>query len=187
MMLLPSGRSNNDVNLVNNTHQAQFSTITSAAQITANRGNKIENGGNTLSTSTPASPTMASTKSAQYTNSDTANISAISTTASNAQPYGSQTPCSSIFTTTENVLLSNSPGSQSESGTITVGKYSNGSKVTFLANGNISSSTGALTTMTSVSSENWKDIDRHLEAVQTKLKDGWSAHLGKEGRLYYCK
>ncbi|EDV91335.1 GH14593 [Drosophila grimshawi] len=33
---------------------------------------------------------------------------------------------------------------------------------------------------------NWGEIDRHLEAVQDKLKTGWTAHVGKEGRIYYC-
>lgn len=34
---------------------------------------------------------------------------------------------------------------------------------------------------------NWPEIDGHLEAIQEKLKPGWSVHVGKEGRLYYCK
>ncbi|KAH8337248.1 hypothetical protein KR059_004222 [Drosophila kikkawai] len=33
---------------------------------------------------------------------------------------------------------------------------------------------------------NWPEIDGHLEAIQEKLKPGWSVHVGKEGRLYYC-
>ncbi|EDW13831.2 uncharacterized protein LOC6572228 [Drosophila mojavensis] len=33
---------------------------------------------------------------------------------------------------------------------------------------------------------NWGEIDRHLDAVQEKLKAGWTVHLAKDGRLYYC-
>ncbi|ALC45867.1 maker180 [Drosophila busckii] len=33
----------------------------------------------------------------------------------------------------------------------------------------------------------WIEVDQHLEAVQEKLKVGWTVHVGKEGRLYYCK
>ncbi|KPU79576.1 uncharacterized protein Dana_GF17163, isoform D [Drosophila ananassae] len=33
---------------------------------------------------------------------------------------------------------------------------------------------------------NWPEIDGHLEAIQEKLKPGWTVHVGKEGRLYYC-
>ncbi|XP_068156197.1 uncharacterized protein [Drosophila tropicalis] len=33
---------------------------------------------------------------------------------------------------------------------------------------------------------NWGEIDRHLAIIQEKLKAGWTAHVGKEGRLYYC-
>lgn len=34
---------------------------------------------------------------------------------------------------------------------------------------------------------NWGEIDRHLDAVQDKLKAGWTVHVAKDGRLYYCK
>lgn len=28
---------------------------------------------------------------------------------------------------------------------------------------------------------------RYLDIVQDSLKEGWSVHANKEGRLYYCK
>ncbi|KAI8121876.1 FERM and PDZ domain-containing protein 4 [Lucilia cuprina] len=186
MMLLPSGRSNSDVHPVNNTRRPQFSTRTSSPQLNINSGKKTENGGyaSPESVSTPAP--MATTGSEQYKNSYSAPNSTLSTPPSNHQSYTIEMANNGTIAATGNVLLSNSPGSQSETGTATAGRYTNGPKVTFLANGNISSSTGALTTMNSTSPGNWEDIDRQLEAVQTKLKEGWSAHLGKEGRLYYC-
>ncbi|XP_065354698.1 uncharacterized protein LOC135949159 isoform X2 [Calliphora vicina] len=190
MMLLPSGRSNSDVHPVNNTKNCQFSTRTSSPQLTINSGNKTENGGYALSASTPSSTstaaTLASAASEPYTNSASAPNSTLSTPPSNHQSHTIQMPNNGTVTASGNVLLSNSPGSQSETGTTTAGRYTNGQKVTFMANGNISSSTGALTTMTSSSPGNWEDIDQHLDAIQTKLKEGWTAHLGKEGRLYYC-
>ncbi|XP_023290911.2 uncharacterized protein LOC111674523 isoform X1 [Lucilia cuprina] len=186
MMLLPSGRSNSDVHPVNNTRRPQFSTRTSSPQLNINSGKNTENGGyaSPESVSTPAP--MATTGSEQYKNSYSAPNSTLSTPPSNHQSYTIELASNGTIAATGNVLLSNSPGSQSETGTATAGRYTNGPKVTFLANGNISSSTGALTPMNSTSPGNWEDIDRQLEAVQTKLKEGWSAHLGKEGRLYYC-
>lgn len=34
---------------------------------------------------------------------------------------------------------------------------------------------------------NWETIDRHLQAVQENLKNDWTVHMSKDGRLYYCK
>ena len=197
-MLLPSGRSNSDVHPINSTTKtAHFSTRTSSPQLSINSGNKRENG--TYAQNSPISVSSTSPISAtvttggevpiseQFTNSSSAPNSTLSTPASNNhQPYTSQMHSSSALAT-GNTLPSNSPGSQSETGTTTAGHYTNSPKVTFLSNGGISSSAGALSAMTASCLGNWEDIDRHLEAVQTKLKDGWSVHLGKEGRLYYCK
>ncbi|XP_055375517.1 uncharacterized protein LOC129608184 [Condylostylus longicornis] len=30
------------------------------------------------------------------------------------------------------------------------------------------------------------DLTKHLDVLQDALKDGWTVHCGKEGRLYYC-
>lgn len=35
--------------------------------------------------------------------------------------------------------------------------------------------------------KNGQDISRYLDFIQDTLKEGWSAHGTKEGRLYYCK
>lgn len=32
-----------------------------------------------------------------------------------------------------------------------------------------------------------QDSGRYLDLVQDTLKDGWSVHANKDGRLYYCK
>ncbi|XP_055852569.1 uncharacterized protein LOC129916576 [Episyrphus balteatus] len=45
--------------------------------------------------------------------------------------------------------------------------------------------TGIVAT-TNNSASNWNEIGRHLDALQENLKDGWTVHAGKEGRLYYC-
>lgn len=31
------------------------------------------------------------------------------------------------------------------------------------------------------------EITRYLDLIQDTLKDGWTVHATKEGRLYYCK
>ena len=31
------------------------------------------------------------------------------------------------------------------------------------------------------------DKSRNLDIIQDSLKDGWSVHANKDGRLYYCK
>lgn len=31
------------------------------------------------------------------------------------------------------------------------------------------------------------EVTRYLDLVQDTLKDGWTVHATKEGRLYYCK
>lgn len=32
-----------------------------------------------------------------------------------------------------------------------------------------------------------QDVSRYLETLQDMLKEGWTAHTAKDGRLYYCK
>lgn len=32
-----------------------------------------------------------------------------------------------------------------------------------------------------------QDNGRYLDLIQDTLKDGWSVHANKDGRLYYCK
>lgn len=31
------------------------------------------------------------------------------------------------------------------------------------------------------------EVTRYLDLIQDTLKDGWTVHATKEGRLYYCK
>lgn len=190
-MILPSGRSNSDVHPINSTTKTDFSTTTSSPQLSINSGIKTENGtyAQTSSISATVAATVAGEMPAakQYTKSTSAPNSTISTPASNHhQPYTTQMASQSV-SGTKHTLASNSPGSQSETGTTAAGRYTITPKVTFSTNGNISSSVGTFSAMTTQCIGNWEDLDRHLEAIQTKLKDGWSVHLGKEGRLYYCK
>lgn len=32
-----------------------------------------------------------------------------------------------------------------------------------------------------------QDVSRYLDTLQDMLKEGWTAHTAKDGRLYYCK
>lgn len=32
-----------------------------------------------------------------------------------------------------------------------------------------------------------QDNGRYLDLIQDTLKDGWSVHANKDGRLFYCK
>ncbi|XP_075144836.1 uncharacterized protein LOC142219944 [Haematobia irritans] len=169
-MLLPSGRSNGDVHTVNNSNKAiNFLTRTPSPQSNTKLGNKSENVGSLVS---PASPSFAPTSQPGET----------SVPSTHPPTYSPQTTQS-----TGVMLLSNSPGSKSETGTTTSGRFMDGTKSSFLSNGNVSSSVGALATVTPATIGNWEEIDRHLEALQANLKTkNWTVHLGKEGRLYYC-
>lgn len=31
------------------------------------------------------------------------------------------------------------------------------------------------------------EVSRYLDLIQDTLKEGWTVHATKEGRLYYCK
>ncbi|XP_013108624.2 uncharacterized protein LOC106087945 [Stomoxys calcitrans] len=171
MMLLPSGRSNGDVQTINNTNKSiNFLARASSPQSSINLGSKSENAGCLVSPA-PSTFTPASQSSEQKPMST-----------NHSATYSPQTTHSSGV-----MLLSNSPGSQSETGTTTSGRFVDGTKSSFLSNGNVSSSVGALATVTPATIGNWEEIDRHLEAAQANLKSKhWSVHLGKEGRLYYC-
>lgn len=32
-----------------------------------------------------------------------------------------------------------------------------------------------------------EEVGRYLDLIQDTLKEGWTVHATKEGRLYYCK
>lgn len=48
-------------------------------------------------------------------------------------------------------------------------------------------SLGAEHLATSNSSGQQPTTDYSLDAIQDCLKEGWTVHTAKEGRLYYCK
>lgn len=51
----------------------------------------------------------------------------------------------------------------------------------------IANTTVVTTTNSTQSNQNGQDTCRYLDLIQDTLKEGWSAHGTKEGRLYYCK
>lgn len=51
-------------------------------------------------------------------------------------------------------------------------------------NGTPVTNTAALPTHTAAAAN---DVSRYVEMVQDSLKEGWSVHATKDGRLYYCK
>lgn len=46
-----------------------------------------------------------------------------------------------------------------------------------------SCSTSSSTTLSATNNE----VSHALENIQEKLKEGWTVHTAKDGRLYYCK
>lgn len=191
-MLLPSGRSNSDVHPLQNTQKPQYLTRTSSPQLSI----------------AAQSPTVATTTTIQSSSSTPSVIktdiaAGIATKAENGytlQMGAKTTPSTAAAApapaTTKTLSTSVSPGSQSESGTDRISTYP-----TFLAYKNatpaITTATISLsaptttTTATAVSllanAGNWEEIDRYLQALQCRLKEGWTVHVGKDGRLYYCK
>ncbi|XP_061395069.1 uncharacterized protein LOC133330674 [Musca vetustissima] len=181
-MLLPSGRSNGDVHASTiNTKQSNNSLLTRTplTQGNINLDKKTENVGIHLSATTSAVPNTDPSQVRHISLS--APTSTLSTPASHSpQTHGTSTP------TVGAMLHCNSPGSQSETGTTTSGRCTDGPKTAFVTNGNVSASVGALSATSPAIIGTWTEIDRHLETLQATLKHGWTAHLGKDGRLYYC-
>ncbi|XP_005188022.2 uncharacterized protein LOC101899879 [Musca domestica] len=178
-MLLPSGRSNGDVHAAASNSKLGINSLTraSSTQVSINPHRETENVGVHLS----AAPSSLTNPSQIRNISSSAPTSTLSTPASHSpQIHITSLPTAGAM------LLSNSPGSQSETGTATSGRCTDGAKTTFMTNGNASASVGVLTAVTPATIGNWAEIDRHLEVLQASLKQGWTVHLGKEGRLYYC-
>ncbi|XP_073810969.1 uncharacterized protein [Musca autumnalis] len=169
MMLLPSGRSNGDVHAANNTKQTNNSLLTRTSSTT--QDSKTENVGIILST--------VSSSSTDPSQAGHISLSAPTSTLSTPASHLPQIHSTSM-------LHSNSPGSRSETGTTTSGRCTDDTKTALMTNGNVSACMGALVAVTPATIGNWAEMDRHLETLQANLKHGWTAHLGKEGRLYYC-
>lgn len=74
-----------------------------------------------------------------------------------------------------------SPGNQNENGTC----WNAHSNLTAKFPGLIGTTTEDHSVLSNA--ESWREIDEQLQALQENLKDDWTVHMGKEGRLYYCK
>ncbi|KAL9871565.1 uncharacterized protein ACN427_014589 isoform 1-T6 [Glossina fuscipes fuscipes] len=175
--------------------------------------NRTENGSYALSLSqmqAAAITTAAATMSLQSTLSSATSPSSITskhnpvTTANSKLLHRPKTPPLRISTTilpsastpyqkttettaatTPRLSTSNTDGSQSDIGPLALERFTNESNV-YIANGVVNSQTNASSIPVTSAIENWEENDRYLKAMQIKLKEGWSVHVGNEGRLYYC-
>jgi len=190
MMLLPSGRSNSDV------YPLQNAANTTTATSTGGGGGGVATGGpGGGGPSTKPKPLLLTrTSSPQLTTSQpTTNGSVVHATPirSNGcpQPQSTSSSASSgIPSTLPTTIATPSAATGVESTTTELG-IGNG---TNCGSGSGTGIYGPLLGQSHGSviggvAENWPEIDGHLEAIQEKLKPGWSVHVGKEGRLYYCK
>ncbi|XP_037711772.1 uncharacterized protein LOC119548545 isoform X1 [Drosophila subpulchrella] len=182
MMLLPSGRSNSDVYpLQNAANTTATSTGGGGGVATGGAGGGPGGGPSTK----PKPLLLTRTSSPQLTTQPTTNGSVVHATPirSNGcpQPQSSFSSSSGIPATLATTIATPSAATGVESIATELG----------IGNGtNCGSGTGIYGPLQGQSHggviENWPEIDGHLEAIQEKLKPGWSVHVGKEGRLYYC-
>ncbi|XP_053955314.1 uncharacterized protein LOC128861298 [Anastrepha ludens] len=85
---------------------------------------------------------------------------------------------------TETGALSLSPGSQSENATNCSVHPADIPGFPPLLGSTAVATAAAVSVLGSAG--NWEEIDRHLKTLQEKLKNDWTVHVAKEGRLYYC-
>ncbi|KAH8280104.1 hypothetical protein KR018_007777 [Drosophila ironensis] len=188
MMLLPSGRSNSDVyplqNATNNT--------TAGGPVGAGTGTGTAAGaGGGGASSKPL--LLTRTSSPQLTTLPTTNGSIAHATPTRSNGCSSQSGITAITTATATppplTARSHGAGEATTTDLVTAGigiGLGNGSN-----NGGGIGIYGPLLGQSHGSgivgvAGNWPEIDGHLEAIQEKLKPGWTVHMGKEGRLYYC-
>ncbi|XP_017110706.1 uncharacterized protein LOC108134762 isoform X2 [Drosophila elegans] len=191
MMLLPSGRSNSDVYPLQNSANT---TATSAGGAATGGGGGITGGvtggvtgGGGGATSRPKPLLLTRTSSPQLTTLPTTNGSVVHATPTRSN--GCQQPqsqSSGILAATTATSMATATSSATEATATTTTELGTGN-----ATGNGSGIYGPLLGQSHGSvnagvAGNWPEIDGHLEAIQEKLKPGWSVHVGKEGRLYYC-
>lgn len=195
MMLLPSGRSNSDVYPLQN---AANTTATSTGGATSAGGAGGAGGvggvcGGVGATSNPKPLLLTRTSSPQLTTLPTTNGSVVhaTPTRSNGCPLTQSSGIPVTMATTATAMATATPD---PSGCTEVEGTASTELSTGLAN-ETNCGTGIYGPLLGQShggviagmTENWPEIDGHLEAIQEKLKPGWSVHVGKEGRLYYCK
>ncbi|XP_043654754.1 uncharacterized protein LOC122621075 isoform X3 [Drosophila teissieri] len=202
MMLLPSGRSNSDVYPLQNAANTT-ATSTGGAASTGGAGGGAGGAGAGVggvgAASKPKPLLLTRTSSPQLTTLPTTNGSVVhaTPTRSNGCPLPQSSGIPVTFVTTANntatamamAMATATSGCQQEvEGTASAAELGTG-----LANGT-NCGTGIYGPLLGQShggviagmAENWPEIDGHLEGIQEKLKPGWSVHVGKEGRLYYC-
>ncbi|XP_016960791.1 uncharacterized protein LOC108031664 isoform X2 [Drosophila biarmipes] len=193
MMLLPSGRSNSDVYPLQNA--ANTTATSTGAGVAAGGAGGAGPGGVPAggATSKPKPLLLTGTSSPQLTALPTTNGSVVHATPTRSngcsQPpsTSASAPSAGMPATLATTMAAPSAVTGVESTTTELG-IGNG---TSCGSGPVSGIYGPLLGQSHGSviggvAENWPEIDGHLEAIQEKLKPGWSVHVGKEGRLYYC-
>lgn len=184
-MLLPSGRSNSDVYPLQNANAPTTTTTsnvgvakpllltrTSSPQLTTlptSNGNANAYTSTLYSSNSVSAPVSASAS----TSFATSTVAAAQETTGNLSETGTHAALATATT----------PSSTTQAAT-TITTTTTGETVN---SGGIGFYGPILGPGSSIAIGNWGEIDRHLEAVQEKLKAGWTVHAGKEGRLYYCK
>uniref|UniRef100_A0A6P4F707 Uncharacterized protein LOC108047450 n=1 Tax=Drosophila rhopaloa TaxID=1041015 RepID=A0A6P4F707_DRORH len=189
MMLLPSGRSNSDVYPLQNSANTTATSAGGAATGGGSGGGTGVGGGAGGATSKPKPLLLTRTSSPQLTTLPTTNGSVVHATPTRSNGFP-QPQSSGIAATTGTSIATATPATSATStGTeapLTTTELGIG---TVTGNGTgiygplLGQSHGGV--IAGVAG-NWPEIDGHLEAIQEKLKPGWSVHVGKEGRLYYC-
>ncbi|XP_060646092.1 uncharacterized protein LOC132784471 [Drosophila nasuta] len=179
MMLLPSGRSNSDVYPLQNASTQSPSVVGASKPLLLTRTSSpqlttlpMSNGG--ANTNANAITNSSANSSAAYTTLLKSSNIAPQETAGSLSETGTQAATTTSTTTATATAASTIPAT-------TVDTINSGLGVAGIYGPILGQSHAG-----SIAIGNWGEIDRHLEAVQDKLKAGWTVHVGKEGRLYYC-
>ncbi|KAH8358936.1 hypothetical protein KR093_003372 [Drosophila rubida] len=179
MMLLPSGRSNSDVYPLQNASTQSPTVVGASKPLLLTRTSSpqlttlpMSNGG--------ANTTNSSSNANAYTTllkSSNASAAAVPhETTGSLSETGTQAATTTLTTTAQATTTTTSTIPATTVDTINSGLGVAGIYGPVLGQSHAGS----------IAIGNWGEIDRHLEAVQYKLKAGWTVHVGKEGRLYYC-
>lgn len=198
MMLLPSGRSNSDVYPLQNANASTTTTTTATSNVGVPKPLLVTRTSSPQLTTLPTSNGNANayTTALHYaSNSVSAPVSAsasatfsTSTVAAAAAAAAQETTGNLSETGTQAAATSSTTTAATNAATATTTTSTSEplNSGGFGIYGPILGPTQALGHGT-IAIGNWGEIDRHLESVQEKLKAGWTVHVGKEGRLYYCK
>ncbi|KAH8311181.1 hypothetical protein KR044_004686 [Drosophila immigrans] len=173
MMLLPSGRSNSDVYPLQNASTQSSTMVGASKPLLLTR------------TSSPQLTTLPMSNGGANTTNSSTNTNSYSTLlrSSNAiaQAAAPQETAGSLSETGTQASTTTSATTAATIPATTVDSINSGLGVAGIYGPILGQSHAG-----SFAIGNWGEIDRHLEAVQDKLKAGWTVHVGKEGRLYYC-